>query len=189
MGDIEHGDRRDRKAREDGVAELAAAMATGDGEGEMEIELVTELAERIVAVGFEGAQHLLQGDHVGVEFRDDIARSRDIGLGSPVVALPAMNVVGRDAYGIGHDDRGYRPSGAHDEAPVRDGVGSARGDDPLAGLAPEIADAGDGMFVGATSDVASRRGRLGRAVAGPDGLIADPLCRLAAGESGATRAG
>ena len=116
MGNVDDGDGRDREARENRIPELAPAMTTGDGEGEMEFQLVTEQSERVVAFGLEGAKDLLESDHVSVELGDYESGTRDIRLAAPVNALPAMDVVGRDSDVIGHDDRGYRPSGAGDEA-------------------------------------------------------------------------
>ena len=43
----------------------------------------------------------------------------DVRLDASIDALPAVDVIGRDANGFGHDDLRYRPSGTEDEAQIR----------------------------------------------------------------------
>lgn len=145
--------------------------------GRDDAQLLAEPAERVVALllGLEGAEHLLERDHIGIELGDHESRPGDLGLAPVIDALPAMDVVGRSTHGFGHDDQGYRPSGARDEAQMQLDRGSEGHSDPIARLAAEIPNPDDGGFTRATCDLESGRGRLRRTIARPRSLRAHPL--------------
>ena len=144
--------------------------------GKMQVEFITQQPERILPFQIKGAEHLLQGDHVGLELRDDEAGTRDIRLGSAVHPLPSMHVIGRDPHGFAHDHRGYRPSGTLDEAQMwfenrAERGGFLDGLETIASLDAQIADPGNRTGTGLDREFPSANSGLAGAVDGAFGTI------------------